>query len=250
MINLNSEISQIDIKKNDTVLIHSNLLKLVRESGSREKGSLIIENFIDYLLEIIGINGTLIFPTFTFSFSNKGITSYKNKDCETGILCKKALLRNKGLRSYSPVYSFTSIGRLSRKINSFIDLKPFRENSIFNLLEKNNCKILLINLNDNDGLTYVHYVEAMLDVPYRKFKIFKGKIENKNNIEETYTELFVRNNNTIKTDISDLQNYLLKKNLYNVSENMRLISMQRYRRECLELLDLRKYEMFRKIKLI
>ena len=37
MINLNREISQIDIK-NDTVLIHSNLLKLVRESGSREKG--------------------------------------------------------------------------------------------------------------------------------------------------------------------------------------------------------------------
>ena len=139
------------------------------------------------------------------------------------------------------------MGNLSQEINHFKDLKPFRKNSIFNLLENNECKILLINLNDNNGLTYVHYVEANQLVPYRKYKIFSGNIETNSGIIKANTELYVRNNRSVVTDISTLQTYIEENNMYLKSENMRLIKMKNYKNICLEFLKLEKYNMFRKL---
>tara|TARA_Y100001970_G_scaffold294300_1_gene450083 strand:+ start:1714 stop:2463 length:750 start_codon:yes stop_codon:yes gene_type:complete len=247
MNGLIKEINELGIISGDCILIHSNIVKLLRKFDSKDKRIDFIDKFIESLLRKVGPLGTLVFPVFTFSFSNKGYASFKDLECETGILSKRVLLLNDGARSFSPVYSFTSIGNLSKSINSASDLTPFRPNSVFDILEKANSKILIINVSDNNSLTYVHYVESQIDIPYRKYKKFTGKIETISGQINTYTELFVRSNNNIKTDISDLQYYLEKSKIYNCTDNTRIISMKEYKRECLNLLDLKKYSMFRKI---
>ena len=43
-----------------------------------------------------------------------------------------------------------------------------------------------------DRITFVHFVEQTLDVPYRYFKNFKARIKINNNIKEIDVRYFVR----------------------------------------------------------
>ena len=68
---------KIGLKKNDTVICHSNVFKFGLPKGGLTKKN-IYKTIFKAFLEVISPSGTLIIPTFTYSFS-RGETYYPLK---------------------------------------------------------------------------------------------------------------------------------------------------------------------------
>ena len=75
--NLSKALKKVGIKKNDNLLVHSSLGLFGKLKGINKKKKL-AQIFFKEIKKIIGKNGNIIVPTFTYSlFNNK--TFIKNK---------------------------------------------------------------------------------------------------------------------------------------------------------------------------
>tara|TARA_E500000178_G_scaffold356695_1_gene437321 strand:- start:13737 stop:14510 length:774 start_codon:yes stop_codon:yes gene_type:complete len=201
------------IEKNDTVLIHCNLTKFYRYFLKR-KIKITDQDIIDSLLSAVGTEGTLLFPTFNFTFTSGGIFDpFKTKSQMSG-LSDYAISHKDSYRTLHPVYSFAIIGKNKNNFNKD-NYSAYGKDSPFGMLKKNNAKILIVNLDDQKSMTYYHHVEEMLDVKYRFHKHFKCKIKNNEKIEDKKFSIFVRNiKDGIKTDVNRMGDKLQKLGLY------------------------------------
>ena len=102
-------ISQLDIRKNDIILVSSDILKLL--IVSRENHEIFDSNkFIDTIINKIGDGGTLLFPAYNWDFC-KGISfDYFNSKSQSGSLGNISLKRKDFKRSKNPIYSFSVFG--------------------------------------------------------------------------------------------------------------------------------------------
>ena len=60
----------LDIKKNDKILVSSDILPFLVNSNSSPKE--LANQIIDELINIVGKNGTILFPTYNWDFCKKG----------------------------------------------------------------------------------------------------------------------------------------------------------------------------------
>lgn len=148
------------------------------------------KQYLGYLYEILQeLNvGTLVFPTFTFSFCNKEIYDVKNSRTSMGAL--NEYIRNQPgvVRSIDPILSmiavgdkatlFENVGKSSLGINSAYDI----------LHQQENVKFLFLGAEIGECFTYIHYVEDIMRVPYRFDMHFNGTIIDAegNEYEEEY----------------------------------------------------------------
>ena len=68
-------------------------------------------------------------------------------------------------------------GKLNEYNIKRINAEAFGEDSIFSILKKKNFKIICFCCS-TDRITFIHYVEYLLKVPYRYIKKFKGYVIN------------------------------------------------------------------------
>jgi aminoglycoside 3-N-acetyltransferase len=166
------------------------------------------------------IKATILIPAFTPSFTKTNFYDINSKS-EVGILAD--IIKNNfkdSIRTEDPLYSFIIIGPLK---NIFLNCKSktsFGENSIFEMLEKYNSKILTIN---TDHLTLIHRYEELNNVPYRFFKEFNGIFKNNDFIKDISTLFYCRyQDERLKENISgqDLFNKMdTLVNKYNISDS-------------------------------
>ncbi|EAK7966229.1 aminoglycoside 3-N-acetyltransferase [Campylobacter jejuni] len=69
---LNYTLEKLGLKQGDTLCIHSELFKLGEVLVSKQE---FLQSIIDSFFQVIGNKGTLIMPTFSYSFNR-----YKNYD--------------------------------------------------------------------------------------------------------------------------------------------------------------------------
>ena len=153
---------------------------------------------------------TLCVPTFTFSFCNGQDYDVTNSKCKMGAFNEYFRKRSDTVRSIDPLMSIALFGKDSDLINN-TGKNSVGKDSTFDLLHgKNNVRFLFLGTSPGACMTYTHYVEAMLNVPYRYNRQFTGAItDNKGNTyEDTYT-LFVRYQGVIPATDNRLQKYLL-----------------------------------------
>ncbi|MFB5085875.1 AAC(3) family N-acetyltransferase [Psychrobacillus sp. PGGUH221] len=192
MINVSEIVSLFQLKKGDIVLVASDMMSLaLRARETKSKFNL--NEWIDKLIEEIGDEGTLLFPTYNWDFSNGLGFDYKNTFSKTGSLSKTALMRNDFTRTNHPIYSFAVWGKDQEKLNSMNNRSSFGEDSPFGYLHKNGAKMIMINVDYQNSFTFVHYVEEMEQVEYRFSKEFTGQIIDVNGVEriDTYS-MYVR----------------------------------------------------------
>ncbi|MBF7046656.1 AAC(3) family N-acetyltransferase, partial [Campylobacter volucris] len=126
----------------------------------------------------IGKEGTLIMPTFTYSFCKNGIYDKLNSKSEVGILTEYFRKCEGVKRTNDPIFSFAIKG--SKQDLFLKDTKScFGENCVYDILTKENGKIILFGM-DNSGYTIVHFLEELIQVPYRYFKNFNGILIDEN----------------------------------------------------------------------
>lgn len=161
------------LKKGDVVYVVSDILNLVKVSKRHGEG-FNRDLFINKLQKKIGVEGTLLIPTFNWDFC-KGIPfDYEYTPSKTGALGNCALKRNDFLRTKHPIYSFAVWGKDAKMLVEKQFDNSFGIDSIFDYMCKVSAKALIIDLPTLAGLTFIHHIEQVVGVPYRYEKVFEA----------------------------------------------------------------------------
>ena len=177
---------KIGIKKGDILFSHMNLGFFgIAEGGMTEDN--LFEIFYNAIFNVLGDEGVLIVPTFTYSFASKNKKfDINNSASKMGFFAEKLRKLPNAIRTIEPMFSVSIAGNIKKIFPNKIEVSKqcFGKNSIWDIMHKNNAKIC--NFNVDSGSTYIHYVEKMHNVDYRFDKLFSGII--KDNEKEYFSE--------------------------------------------------------------
>jgi aminoglycoside 3-N-acetyltransferase len=216
-----SGFSRVGLESGDTVLVHSSF----KSFGGVEGGP---ETVIRALLEVLGKDGTLVMPTFTFSFceefnkTGKGHFDVKEMPSKMGIMTEMVRKMPGSLRSINPIYSVAVYGKRASLLAEVTDKNVFGRSSIFGKLYDLGGKIMAIGLKYNDSMTFFHYIEQMEGCDYRYAKNFSGQIKASG---KTYDDTFTMSvrHEGIVTDVNPMgevleKNGIIKKTMIGLAE--------------------------------
>ncbi|CAN2169142.1 COG2746 Aminoglycoside N3'-acetyltransferase [Candidatus Nanopelagicaceae bacterium] len=206
------------INHGDTVLIHSSMRRTFMEIVRRGHKAT-SEVVIDSLLQLVGPNGTIIFPLFNFDFPESRRFSILTTPSQMGRVTEDARTKFEGSRTGHPIYSFYAIGENEKYFSGIDNFSGYGSDSPFSRLRELDGKIACIDLDDQQSMTFYHHVEEMCEVDYRYHKIFEGEYTDKlgNSSLKQYS-LFVRNlNRGISTDVNRMGDILWREKLYQGS---------------------------------
>lgn len=209
---INKIFRKAKLKKNDVVMIHGDAAVAAQFENIKPKTKLtkLLNTIIKYFSE-----GTIIIPTFTYSFAKGKTYNYLKSPSEVGMF-SEAFRKHRGVkRTKQPIFSFAIIGKEKEKfLNTNIN-ECFGENTVFDIFKKAKGKIICMGCSF-DRITFVHHVEQMHGVKYRYLKNFIGKIMIKNQLKKINTTCYVRKlreNNTTCLNLLK-RTALRKKNLF------------------------------------
>lgn len=203
------------VDEGDTLLVHSDVgrtLRRVGKMGGEVAPDLVIASF----LRAIGDTGTLILPLFNFDFP-KGVTfEMRNSPSHMGALTEAGRLWPGAVRTGHPIYSFAVIGRNAEMFRGLRNFSGYGEDSPFGILHRMGGKVGVLDLPDNSSMTFYHYVEESLNVPYRYHKIFTGQYIDEAGRETTQSfGLFVRKiDEGVVTNVDPMGENLWEQGLY------------------------------------
>ncbi len=182
-------IGEIDgIQKGDIVYLVSDILELgvvAKENGEKFDRNV----FIDTLLEKVGPEGTVLIPTFNWGFCKGETFDIRKTVSRTGALGNAAIRRDDFKRTKHPIYSFMVWGKDTEKLTGMDPKDGFGPGSIFEYMHRENAKALVVGLHTMAGLTFCHYVEQAVGVPFRYVKDFTAEYidEEGNSSLKTYS---------------------------------------------------------------
>ncbi|WP_139453511.1 AAC(3) family N-acetyltransferase [Campylobacter armoricus] len=200
----------LGIKNGDIVCAHSEIFNFgIPLLSINEFLSALIES----LFEVIGKDGTLLMPTFTYSFCNNEVYDKVKSKTAVGAL-NDFFRKQEGVkRTNDPIFSFAIKGaREELFLNKDCD-SCFGNDCTYEILTYNNGKIL--NFGNKECYTFVHYPEESCKISYRYNKIFKGLIIDENNNQyEKQINFFVRHQGVVTSD-EKITQFLKLKDYYN-----------------------------------
>ncbi len=199
------------IEYGDTLFGHSNIGffgRLEFAKNAQETCNLLLES----IFSVIGSEGTLLLPTFSYSFSNKKSFNPKTTKGVGGIFSEYIRNLPQSRRSLDPSVSITAIGGKCEIFTSNMPVEVYGSKGFFGRLLKENVKTL--NMNIDSATTFVHYAEKLLKVPYRFTKKFSGTIILNSKSYQSESHLWVRYRHPATSPrFENFDNLALKMNL-------------------------------------
>ena len=154
---------RLGIKPRATVLVHSAMRTLGYVEGSGD-------TVVDALLDVIGPDGTLVVPTFTFAHeaTEKPVINPLTDPSEMGTITEALRVRLEARRSTAYRHSVAAIGAHAEVITS-VDptLSPFDLRSAFGVMLALNTQVVLLGLTYSSSTSH-HLAEFICKVPYRQ----------------------------------------------------------------------------------
>lgn len=185
--------SKCGVKSGDTLLVHSNITRTL-VNAKRKGVQLTPDDILDSFLNCLGFTGTLVIPLFNFDFPTTKFFDIRHTPSQMGSLTEAARKRTDVVRTGHPIYSFAILGKEKDKFKGLVNESGYGENSPFGLIHKLNGKIACLDLEDQNSMTFYHYVEEYMMVDYRYFKCFSGTYIDSNGYKSKKNfKLFVRN---------------------------------------------------------
>ncbi|MCK6648323.1 MAG: AAC(3) family N-acetyltransferase [Bacteroidia bacterium] len=161
------DLKKIGLQKGDSVLVHSSLSKI----GFVEGGPATVVNA---LFEVIGQEGTLLFPSFPAKGRNKThleehpFFDIKNTPSQMGSITEYFRKLDKVHRSFHPTDPICAKGPLAEYYTNshFGQLTPYNEHSPFRKLCDKKGKILMLGTTLNGACTNLHTLEDAVNFKY------------------------------------------------------------------------------------
>jgi len=222
--------TQSGISEGDTVLIHSSLIRTIRYFLKQRK-KISPQIVLDSFLEAVGSSGTLLLPLYNFDFTKGKAFDIRNTPSHMGALTEVGRLYPKSVRTGHPIYSFVAIGKKAERFRVVNNFSGYGKDSPFAILRELDGKIAVLNLSDQNSMTFYHHVEEMNKVTYRYHKQFTGEYTDANGHTEMKTYgLFVRNiEEGVLTHVNPAGELMWKNGLYkgcrpNEGNGLRVVS--------------------------
>jgi aminopeptidase-like protein/aminoglycoside N3'-acetyltransferase len=170
----------VGIGRGDTVFVHVCHTTLGRLAGvtTCDDASLTI---LDVLREAIGEAGTILVPTYSFSFCRQEIFDVQNSPTAGGPWSSSVefleyfRMLPGVVRSGEPIHSVAGLGPRAEEM--LLNLPPtcFGAGSVHERLMKAEGKVCMIGV-DLGEATFRHYAEELMGVPFRFKKLFTGYV--------------------------------------------------------------------------
>lgn len=189
----------------DTIVVHASYKSL----GGVEGG---VDTVIDSLRELMGTDGTVMFPAFNFqSWTETHYFDILETPSKMGMITEQARLRPDAQRTPHPIFSFSVLGPRAEEFSKSEDVEAYGPNSAFALFHKLNATIISIGLDFNNSFSMHHYIEYNVGCSYRRVKEFSGIYVGYDRQPQLKTySMFVRKNERVKTYIVPGMNELLE----------------------------------------
>ncbi|EAL5741311.1 aminoglycoside N(3)-acetyltransferase [Campylobacter lari] len=174
-VDLIEAFKKLGIKKGDILCVHTELFNFGTPLLPRNE---FLQTILDCFFEVIGKEGTLIMPTFTYSFCKNEVYDKLNSPTKMGALNEYFRKQAGVKRTNDPIFSFAIKGA---KEELFLKdtTSCFGENCVYDVLTQEGGK--LINFGNTESFTYIHYPEEIVQISYRYNKTFEGFIIDENN---------------------------------------------------------------------
>ena len=178
-----SALLSIGVRKGSTILVHPDAI--VAAQFPPMTAAQRLDRLIEAIESAIGLSGTLIIPTFSYSFTKGEIFDVLITPSAVGLVSERFRTRPGVLRSSDPIFSFAARGPLARDLCSVSVKECFGSESMFAALHRLNADIVDLGCSMSRGGTFVHYVETAHGVDYRYPKVFSGTmvLENRQTCE-------------------------------------------------------------------
>ena len=211
-------VDKIPIEKGDIVLFSSDVIRLgLWFHKNHEK--LNLNEFLGLLLEKIGNEGTILFPTYNWGFCGGKTFDYRNTRSETGTISQAALEHPSFKRTRHAFYSWAVAGKDKEYLCSLKNTDSFSKDSPFNYLYEKKGKNIILDVSMQNSFTFVHYVEQSVGTPYRYTKFFTADYidENGNKSTRTYS-MYVRDYDLdAEVNLAPMEQYLIEKGIVSVT---------------------------------
>ncbi len=162
--NLKSDLERIGIKKGDTLLVRADLGKIGKLETKKR------EDYINFMLEAVGKEGTIVGLSFTSGFfikKNKNIIFDGTNKSYTGAFANTMLKHPNALRSKHPTNSYVAIGKNAEYILKNHDETSGAYEPIRKIIELNGKMILIGCVESSPGFTTTHLAEVDLGLHKR-----------------------------------------------------------------------------------
>jgi len=197
---------QAGINPGDTLMIHGDSIvaaQLRYKNGVNAQMNELFTRIVEYL----GNEGTLIVPTFTYSFANNEDFDVDNSQSRVGFFSEYFRKMDGVVRSLDPMFSVAALGKNKNDMKDLSVVNSFGKGSIFEYLHNKNAKIM--NLGCDFLITFTHYVEQDYGVSYRSFKKFSGNIISQGEGVAVETLFYLRDlTRKSEMNLSSLRGYL------------------------------------------
>ena len=154
-----AHLDELGVKPGDRLAVHSRLLVF----GNVEGGYATVLNV---LRQAVGPKGTLVVPTYTLDRTtvyDRATSPSQN----VGVLPELLRQTEGAVRSACPMHNHAALGADAGLINLPKGRVSLGEGSDFELLLREGFRLLLLGAGVSEGSTFVHHVEAEMNVPYR-----------------------------------------------------------------------------------
>lgn len=201
----------------DMVLLHSSIGRTVRgliKAGRPAAGA--ADDILQSFRVAVGEGGTLLLPLFNFDFT-KGIAfDIRGTPSRMGALTEAGRRYPGAVRTGHPIYSFAVIGAKAHRFEGLENFSGYGPDSPFALLRQLGGKVAVLDLPDQESMTFYHYVEESLSAPWRYHKRFEGPYVGWDGVETTRAfGLYVRDlERGVTTDVDPMGERLWVQGLY------------------------------------
>jgi len=177
----------------DNILVHSSLFSFGRITFN-------LNELIDLFIDLIGSNGTLFVPAYTFQITKNDIYDPLKTHSEgLGVFSEAVRKHKKMVRSFCPIHNHCAIGKQANNLLLSNAEHSLGANSDFEFFNQLNVKIILLGTDFHNSCTYLHHVESIANVPYRKWLKLKRNILINNDVNEIICHYFARNDDINNT---------------------------------------------------
>ena len=201
-------LSAMGLGDGDVVFVHSDVSVFGRLRAATR--STLMESMCGALRTSVGESGTIIMPTFTYSFCEGEVFDPVQSKSTVGSLTEHFRRQPGVARSLHPIFSVAVSGNAREW---FADVGPdsFDDDSIFGKLEERNGKLLFLGA-PFQSCTFLHRVEQAYPVPYRYIKEFSGVIRDGDEDRRSTCTYLVRPlDRSVHFDVSRLEKRLIER---------------------------------------
>lgn len=176
-------------------------------------GGTVAEKFRTIEAGLAALSGTLVMPTFTYSFCRGVPFDVANSPSTVGALTEHFRKQANVRRTRDPIFSCAVLGDLPPQWERWLfqtwDVDCFGDQSIFNYLRNLNATFVFFGVGF-EACTFVHHLEQRACVPYRYMKDFGGIIRDGSEEKQTWASYFARPlDGSVEYDLGALERRML-----------------------------------------